>query len=199
MFTDHKPLTFALFRVSPPWSARQQPHLSYLSKFTSNLVHLISVPYVGSSILCDLFTSLPLPLVPVSLHFQIFNALHNISHPGVPPTWRLVLVPLFGLGSPRMSPTGPEGVYNVNRVKFSNLFTPLFPRFLFLPDSSVIFMCTWLGLFLVPGGSLISSQLVTGPPVGQRLFPCRQPLLRVVLWLWFPVDLQICCSGQDYV
>ena len=40
LFTDHKPLTFALFRVSPPWSARQQHHLSYLSKFTSDLVHL---------------------------------------------------------------------------------------------------------------------------------------------------------------
>ena len=40
LFTDHKPLTFALFRVSPPWSARQQRHLSYLSKFTSDLVHL---------------------------------------------------------------------------------------------------------------------------------------------------------------
>ena len=40
LFADHKPLTFALFRVSPPWSARQQHHLSYLSKFTSDLVHL---------------------------------------------------------------------------------------------------------------------------------------------------------------
>ena len=40
LFTDHKPLTFALFRVSPPWSARQQCHLSYLSEFTSDLVHL---------------------------------------------------------------------------------------------------------------------------------------------------------------
>ena len=40
LFTDHKPLTFALFRVSPPWSARQQRHLSYLSEFTSGLVHL---------------------------------------------------------------------------------------------------------------------------------------------------------------
>ena len=42
MFTDHKPLHFALFRVSPSWSARQQCHLSYLSKFTSDLIHLPS-------------------------------------------------------------------------------------------------------------------------------------------------------------
>ena len=39
-FTDHKHLTHDLFRVSPPWSARQQLHLSYLAEFTSTLVNL---------------------------------------------------------------------------------------------------------------------------------------------------------------
>ena len=63
---------------------------------------------------------------------------------------------LSGLASPRMSPTGPEVVYTVNEVRFSNMFTPLFPRFLFLPESSVTFTWTWLGLFLVSEVSLIS-------------------------------------------
>ena len=40
LFTDHKPLTFAISRTSPPWSARQQRHLSFISEFTSNIVHL---------------------------------------------------------------------------------------------------------------------------------------------------------------
>ena len=40
LFTDHKPLTFAISRTSPPWSARQQRHLSYISEFTSNIVHI---------------------------------------------------------------------------------------------------------------------------------------------------------------
>ena len=40
IFTDHKPLTHALFRVSPPWSACQQCHLSYLAEFTSSMVHV---------------------------------------------------------------------------------------------------------------------------------------------------------------
>ena len=31
IFTDHKPLTHALFRVSPLWSPCQQRHLSYLA------------------------------------------------------------------------------------------------------------------------------------------------------------------------
>ena len=40
IFNTQKPLTYALFRVSPPWSAKQQRHLSCLFKFTSDLIHL---------------------------------------------------------------------------------------------------------------------------------------------------------------
>ena len=40
LYTDHKPLTFAISSTSPPWSARQQHHLSYISEFTSSIVHL---------------------------------------------------------------------------------------------------------------------------------------------------------------
>ena len=40
LFTDQKPLTHSLFRVSPPWSARQQGQLFFISEFTGNLVHL---------------------------------------------------------------------------------------------------------------------------------------------------------------
>ena len=38
--TDHKPLTTALFRVSEPWTSRQQRQLAYLSEFAITLVHL---------------------------------------------------------------------------------------------------------------------------------------------------------------
>ena len=40
LFTDHKPLTFALFRTSPPWSAMQQRRLSFLSEFNCEIYHL---------------------------------------------------------------------------------------------------------------------------------------------------------------
>ena len=40
IFTDHKPLTHALFRIFPPWSACQQCHLSYLVEFTSSIFHI---------------------------------------------------------------------------------------------------------------------------------------------------------------
>jgi RNase H-like domain found in reverse transcriptase/Integrase core domain/Integrase zinc binding domain len=40
LFTDHKPLVAALHRVSPPWSARQQRQLSYISEFDAELQHV---------------------------------------------------------------------------------------------------------------------------------------------------------------
>ena len=39
-FTDHKPLTYALFCFSPPWSTRQTHHLAYISEFTSDIVQV---------------------------------------------------------------------------------------------------------------------------------------------------------------
>jgi cleavage and polyadenylation specificity factor subunit 1 len=39
LLTDHKPLVAAMLRVSPPWSARQQRHLSYIAEFTSDIRH----------------------------------------------------------------------------------------------------------------------------------------------------------------
>ncbi|XP_078264112.1 uncharacterized protein LOC144598103 [Rhinoraja longicauda] len=36
-YTDHKPLTFALAKVSDPWSARQQRQLAYISEFTTSI------------------------------------------------------------------------------------------------------------------------------------------------------------------
>ncbi len=40
IWTDHKPLTHALHRVSEPWSARQQRQLSFLAEFTADIRHI---------------------------------------------------------------------------------------------------------------------------------------------------------------
>ena len=40
IFTDHRPLVAAIKRVSPPWSARQQRHLAFVSEFSTDLQHL---------------------------------------------------------------------------------------------------------------------------------------------------------------
>jgi cleavage and polyadenylation specificity factor subunit 1 len=39
ILTDHKPLVAAMTHVTPPWSGRQQRHLSFLAEFTSDLRH----------------------------------------------------------------------------------------------------------------------------------------------------------------
>jgi hypothetical protein len=40
IFTDHKPLTFALSKTSYPWTARQCRQLAYIAEFTSGIRHI---------------------------------------------------------------------------------------------------------------------------------------------------------------
>jgi hypothetical protein len=40
ILTDHKPLTYALPRVSDPWMARQSRQLSYVAEYTSDISHI---------------------------------------------------------------------------------------------------------------------------------------------------------------
>jgi hypothetical protein len=40
MYTDHKPLTHAVARVSDPWTARQCWHLAYIAEYTSDIQHV---------------------------------------------------------------------------------------------------------------------------------------------------------------
>ena len=46
LFTDHLPLVSAIHRVSPPWTARQQRHLSFISEFTTDIRHTPGVDNV---------------------------------------------------------------------------------------------------------------------------------------------------------
>jgi len=46
ILTDHKPLTFALHRLSDAWTARQQRHLAYVAEFTSDVRHVAGVDNV---------------------------------------------------------------------------------------------------------------------------------------------------------
>jgi hypothetical protein len=40
ILSDHKPLSFAIDRVSEPWSARQQRQLAFISEFTGDIQYL---------------------------------------------------------------------------------------------------------------------------------------------------------------
>lgn len=43
VYTDHKPLTSALMRVSELWTARHQRHLAYITEYTGKLRHIAGV------------------------------------------------------------------------------------------------------------------------------------------------------------
>ena len=60
IFKVHKPLKYVLFRVSPPWSACQQCHLSYLAEFTSSSVLVPGPENVVANALSQPF-SIPSP------------------------------------------------------------------------------------------------------------------------------------------
>ncbi len=142
IYTDHKPLCFALHRVADSCSARQQHHLSFLAEYTSDIRHLPgrenvvadalsrpaaavvppsaeAVPWAelavaqrgcpataalatsdtlwvqqvecgGAVVLVDWSTGVPRPLVPPSFQWRIFNAVHELAHPGVRATQRMV-------------------------------------------------------------------------------------------------------------
>ncbi|QQP38439.1 Pol polyprotein [Caligus rogercresseyi] len=40
VFTDHRPLTFAMAKISDPWSGRQQRQLVAISEFTTDIQHI---------------------------------------------------------------------------------------------------------------------------------------------------------------
>ncbi len=50
IFTDHKPLTYALARVSEPWTARQTRQLSYVAEYTSDIRHIAGAANVVADI-----------------------------------------------------------------------------------------------------------------------------------------------------
>jgi hypothetical protein len=50
IYTDHKPLTFALFKAADAWTARQGRQLSYVAEFTSDIRHVPGVNVVADNL-----------------------------------------------------------------------------------------------------------------------------------------------------
>ena len=163
IFTDHKPLTYALSRTTDAWTPKQCRHLSYVAEFTSDIQHVpgaenvvadclsrpsSSTPLPSSSsrpladppgliagassspspavidwrgiasrqatcssvqhtaaspslkvvkrhqegvqLLCDISTGHVRPLIPTEDRQMVFEAIHNVAHPGTRATRRLV-------------------------------------------------------------------------------------------------------------
>lgn len=147
IFTDHKPLTFALVKSAEPHTDRQARHLSIISEYTSEIYHisgknnvvadtlsrtiiteeigaissslidycalaraqledaemedynhnlnltLAHVPIKNSNnlyILCDISLQRPRPIVPKLWQRKIFDIMHNLSHPGIRSSRKLI-------------------------------------------------------------------------------------------------------------
>jgi hypothetical protein len=155
IYTDHKPLSFALGKVSEPWTAIQSRQLSYVAEFTtvirnipvsenivadtlsrpppatlpaaatggpavaavaaspvsldyariaanqrscqemlkaahSSSLQLEHVDIQGEKVVCDISTGQPRPLIPVADRRDVFRAIHELAHPGLRATRRLM-------------------------------------------------------------------------------------------------------------
>ena len=142
IYTDHKPLTYALRSKPDRHSPREIRHLDYISQFTTDIQHIkgidntvadtlsrmhidalhtpsvidldqlsadqedddwdniqrsttlsfkrIPLPTSDRHIWCDVSTDHERPYVPRKHRRAVFNALHNLSHPGINATKRLI-------------------------------------------------------------------------------------------------------------
>ncbi len=144
VYTDHKPLTFAISNSSTQRSPRQIRQLSFISEFTTDLRHvkgknnavadafsrveinatsyteidframahaqesdpetqclktsntnlkLVDIPLEGAdnlTLLCDISQGNARPIVPEPFGREVFNMIHNLSHPGARATCNLI-------------------------------------------------------------------------------------------------------------
>ena len=60
------------------------------SKISNPSFSVVSVLFLRSSVLCDVYSGSPRPVVPSTLRHQLFLALHGLSHPGARPYQRLL-------------------------------------------------------------------------------------------------------------
>nr|VZI02723.1 unnamed protein product [Spirometra erinaceieuropaei] len=142
IFTDHKPITFAIRSHSDKYRPREISHLDYISQFTTDIGHIdgpknevadmLSRPSLSSlqlshgidlcamaaeqqrvgcpgdesvsglqlkdvplttgsgTILCDVSTPFHRPFVPASMRRAVFQTLHELSHPGIRASQKLL-------------------------------------------------------------------------------------------------------------
>ena len=144
LYTDHRPLTFALSKAAEAWTARQSRHLSYVAEFTSDIRHIAGeenivadslsrpptsrvaavaaagvqldyeaiaaeqaaspdtraasdnsltlrkVNFGAVELLCDTNGQQPRPLIPATYRQTVFAAFHNMAHPGVKASGRML-------------------------------------------------------------------------------------------------------------
>ena len=139
IFTDHKPLIYAVHNRSDRHSPREVRHLDFISQFSTDVRHIkgtdnvvadalsritaldatsqsidlpamaaaqghddgllnhnslrpqsFPLPTSSGTIMCDVLDGFARPIVPSSFRRNVFDVLHNVSHPGIRATVKLI-------------------------------------------------------------------------------------------------------------
>ena len=99
------------------------------------------VMVAGHSIVCNISSGLPRPLVPATWVQNVFDLIHSLSHPGVKASCASSFVTLCGITRRKTFPAWQELAWRVKPPKCKN--TPAI-RFRFLKRlPAVLDMCTW--------------------------------------------------------
>ena len=68
----------------------EDPEIDQLRRLSSLNIQPVALPTGQGSILCDVSQGAPRPVVPAPFRRSVFDALHNLSHPGTRATSRLI-------------------------------------------------------------------------------------------------------------
>ncbi|UYV80651.1 hypothetical protein LAZ67_19001240 [Cordylochernes scorpioides] len=116
---------------------------------SSQTIKLIKqqVPFCNKLIYCDISTGNPRPFVPENFRRQIFNSLHNLSHPGIRATGKLITQKYFW---PKMNQTINHWSKSCLDYRYSK-WPEAFP----IPDKTAIsvakaFFRGWISRYGVP-------------------------------------------------
>lgn len=142
VYTDHKPLVYALRNASDRYAPREVRHMDYVTQFTTDVRHIagtdntaadalprialvsdstpqldlqalaaaqtndveltqlrrssslviepVTYPTCSTPILCDVSQGHPRPVVPVTFRRAVFESLHNLAHPGIRASVKLI-------------------------------------------------------------------------------------------------------------
>lgn len=221
-FTDHKPLTFTFAKISDPWSARQQRHLTAISEYTTCIKHIagksnavadalsrISINAVhrlepgvdfsamaaaqrndqemaayrtaisglvlkdiqfgptGDTLLCDISTGHPRPVVPAYFRKAVFDAIHGLSHPFIRTTHKLLT---FGMGFASTSAAGRKAAKLARRPKSNGMSRHHCRHSKYHTGDSTTSISTLWVHSLHHRGTRTYSLWLTGFPDGQKQF-----------------------------
>ena len=91
---------------------------------TGLVIRDIPLDNYGNSILCDISTGRPRPLVPDTWQRTVFDAVHDLSHPSIRERNNWSRLSLYGLAYGSKSASGRKLVFVVKRPKYIDTLPP---------------------------------------------------------------------------